>query len=181
MSTQSNLVGRARFLKALRCEPTDRPPIWMMRQAGRSLPEYLALKEGKRFTELVQDPSTAAEITLQPIRRFNYDAAVIFSDILVVAEAMGVSYELLEKGGIQVDFSLEQAHQVDALRIEGVADHIAYTDRQYLVLAEVTKALCVEYPLITAQRIVGHSDIAPGRKTDPGPAFDWQRFRHMLT
>ena len=127
MSTQSNLLGRARFLKALRCEATDRPPIWMMRQAGRSLPEYLALKEGKRFTELVQDPATAAEITLQPIRRFNYDAAVIFSDILVVAEAMGVSYELLEKGGIQVDFSLEQAHQVDALRIEGVADHIAYT------------------------------------------------------
>lgn len=66
------------------------------------------------------------------------------------------------------------------IEMEG-ADHIAYTDRQYLVLAEVTKALCVEYPLITAQRIVGHSDIAPGRKTDPGPAFDWQRFRHMLT
>ena len=60
------------------------------------------------------------------------------------------------------------------------ADNIAYTDRQYSVLAEVTLLLCAEYPSITAQRIVGHSDIAPDRKTDPGPAFDWQHFRYLL-
>ena len=67
-----------RFLNALHCRPNDRPPIWMMRQAGRSLPEYLALKEGKRFTDLVQNPEVAAEVTLQPIRRFKYDAAFFF-------------------------------------------------------------------------------------------------------
>ena len=66
------------------------------------------------------------------------------------------------------------------IEMEG-ADNIAYTDTQYKVLAEVTAALCREYPLITADRIVGHSDIAPGRKTDPGEAFDWQRYRQMLS
>lgn len=65
------------------------------------------------------------------------------------------------------------------IEMEG-ADNIAYTDHQYSVLAAVTQLLCNEYPSITAQRVVGHSDIAPGRKTDPGPAFDWQHFRYLL-
>ena len=60
------------------------------------------------------------------------------------------------------------------------ADHIAYTDEQYQMLASVTKVLCAQYPLITADRIVGHSHIAPGRKTDPGEAFDWDRYKLML-
>ena len=60
------------------------------------------------------------------------------------------------------------------------ADNIAYTERQYEVLASVTAAICVEYPQITAERIVGHSHIAPGRKTDPGEAFDWDRYKQML-
>jgi AmpD protein len=65
------------------------------------------------------------------------------------------------------------------IEMEG-ADNIAYTDRQYEVLASVTKAVCAEYPLITADRIVGHSHIAPGRKTDPGEAFDWGRYKQKL-
>ena len=122
-----NLNGRERFLNALHCRPNDRPPIWMMRQAGRSLPEYLALKEGKRFTDLVQNPEVAAEVTLQPIRRFKYDAAVIFSDILVIAEAMGVPYQLMEQGGVKVDFKLQSSADVEKLTTEGAADKIAYT------------------------------------------------------
>lgn len=65
------------------------------------------------------------------------------------------------------------------IELEG-ADNIAYTERQYEVLAEVTKVLCKQYPLIAADRILGHSDIAPGRKTDPGPAFDWGHYRSAL-
>ena len=122
-----NLNGRERFLNALHCRPNDRPPIWMMRQAGRSLPEYLALKEGKRFTDLVQNPEIAAEVTLQPIRRFKYDAAVIFSDILVIAEAMGVPYQLMEQGGVKVDFKLQSSADIEKLTTEGAADKIAYT------------------------------------------------------
>ena len=127
MSPTTNLDGRERFINALYCKPCDRPPIWMMRQAGRSLPEYRALKEGKRFTDLVQNPKVAAEVTLQPIRRFQYDAAVIFSDILVIAEAMGVPYQLMEQGGVKVDFELQSNADIEKLTPEGAADKIAYT------------------------------------------------------
>jgi uroporphyrinogen decarboxylase len=118
---------RERFLRACTCQPVDRPPIWMMRQAGRSLPEYRALKNERKFTELVQNPESAAEVTLQPIRRFGYDAAVIFSDILVIAEAMGQKYELLEQGGVKMDFELNSKADVDRLDPSAVLDHIAYT------------------------------------------------------
>lgn len=127
MSNLTTLSCRERFLRACTCEPVDRPPIWMMRQAGRSLPEYLKLKETRKFTELVQDPEMAAEVTLQPIRRFGYDAAVVFSDILVIAEAMGAKYELLEQGGVEVDFALNSKADVDRLNPKNVLDHIGYT------------------------------------------------------
>jgi len=101
------ISGYTRFLRALRAQPVDRPPIWMMRQAGRSLPEYLELKKGKNFSDLVNNPILAKEITLQPLKRFDYDAAIVFSDILVVAEMMGINYRVQDKGGVKVDFDLK--------------------------------------------------------------------------
>src|SRR6516165_3505187 len=80
--------NRERFLSACRCRAVDRPPVWLMRQAGRALPEYRALKEKHTFLELVQTPELATEATLQPIRRFGFDAAILFSDILVLAEGL---------------------------------------------------------------------------------------------
>ena len=127
MNTSETMTCRERFIHACKCEATDRPPIWMMRQAGRSLPEYRKLKEGYQFTELVQNPQMAAEVTLQPIRRFGYDAAVIFSDILVIAEAMGQKYELLEQGGVKMDFELNSKADIDKLDPSRVLDHIGYT------------------------------------------------------
>ena len=100
-----------------------------MRQAGRSLPEYRKLKEGRQFTELVQTPELAAEATLQPIRRFGYDAAIIFSDILVISEALGQPYKLLEQGGVKVDFSLNSKADIDRLDPSRVHEHIAYTPK----------------------------------------------------
>lgn len=121
------ITSRTRFLRSCKCEAVDRPPIWMMRQAGRSLPEYRALKEGRRFTELVRDPLTAAKITLQPIRRFGYDAAVIFSDILVISEALGHPYELQEKGGVKIDFALNSAKDIQNLNTSDIAGRLSYT------------------------------------------------------
>src|SRR5437763_14517746 len=85
----SPLTNRQRFLEACHCRPVDRPPVWLMRQAGRALPEYRALKKTHTFLELVQTPELAAEVTLQPIRRFDFDGAILFSDILVIAEGLG--------------------------------------------------------------------------------------------
>src|SRR6185436_12868076 len=96
--------NKDRFLDACACRPVDYPPVWLMRQAGRALPEYRALKEKHSFLELVQTPELAAEVTLQPIRRFGFDAAILFSDILVLAEGLGQPYRFSDQGGIQMDF-----------------------------------------------------------------------------
>jgi len=140
--TTNTPTGRQRFLNALHCKANDRPPIWMMRQAGRSLPEYRALKEGKRFTDLVQDPATAAEVTLQPIRRFGYDAAVIFSDILVIAEAMGVPYQLMEQGGVKVDFQLNSPADLEPLDPSQAAEKIAYTPAAIQLVRQEVEENC---------------------------------------
>src|SRR5262249_41096671 len=92
LGSRQGLSSRQRFVGACRCEATDRAPLWLMRQAGRALPEYRKLKEKHSFLELVQSPELAVEVTLQPIRRFGFDAAILFSDILVIPEAMGQPY-----------------------------------------------------------------------------------------
>ena len=122
----SDLSGRQRFLTACHCGPVDRPPIWLMRQAGRVLPEYRELKEKHSFLELVQIPELAAEVTLQPIRRFGFDAAILFSDILVIAEALGQGYHFREKGGIEMEFSLRSAQDIDQLEAGAVTDRLQY-------------------------------------------------------
>jgi uroporphyrinogen decarboxylase len=121
--------NRQRFLDACRCRPVDRPPVWLMRQAGRALPEYRAMKQKYSFLELVQNPELATEVTLQPIRRFDFDAAILFSDILVVAEGMGQPYRFREQGGIEMDFLLNSAADVDRLDEKSVVDRLDYVSR----------------------------------------------------
>src|ERR1051326_5591902 len=123
------LTNRERFLKACGCRAVDRAPVWLMRQAGRALPEYRALKDKHSFLELVQTPELAAEVTLQPIRRFNFDAAILFSDILVVAEGLGQRYQFRERGGIEMEFLLRSAADIDRLELEAVTDRLQYVAR----------------------------------------------------
>jgi uroporphyrinogen decarboxylase len=109
------MTSRERFLAACACQPLERPPLWIMRQAGRYLPEYRALKAKSSFLEMVRTPALAAEVTLQPLRRFALDAAILFSDILVIPEALGQGYHFREEGGIAMEFRLETRAQIDAL------------------------------------------------------------------
>ncbi len=109
------MTSRERFLAACACQPLERPPLWVMRQAGRYLPEYRALKAKSSFLEMVRTPALAMEVTLQPLRRFALDAAILFSDILVIPEALGQGYHFRDAGGIGMDYRLETRAQVDAL------------------------------------------------------------------
>ncbi|MDA0751229.1 MAG: uroporphyrinogen decarboxylase [Verrucomicrobia bacterium] len=129
MTNQESLTCRERFVRACRCESVDRPPIWMMRQAGRALPEYRAVKEKHSFVEIVQTPELATEVTLQPIRRFGFDAAILFSDILVVCEAMGQSYSFRETGGIEMAFPVQNAGDVDRLEVQGAVERLDYVNQ----------------------------------------------------
>ncbi|MFA5264211.1 MAG: uroporphyrinogen decarboxylase [Opitutaceae bacterium] len=109
------MTSRERFLAACACQPLSRPPIWVMRQAGRYLPEYRELKARSSFLEMVRTPELATEATLQPLRRFALDAAILFSDILVIPEALGQGYRFREEGGIAMDFTIETRAQIDGL------------------------------------------------------------------
>jgi uroporphyrinogen decarboxylase len=126
-ATTAPLSNRQRFLAACACRAVDRSPVWLMRQAGRALPEYRKLKEKHSFLELVQTPELAAEVTLQPIRRFGFDAAILFSDILVVPEAMGQPYRFRESGGVQMDFVIREAADIERLEPDAIVERLQYT------------------------------------------------------
>src|ERR1700733_10455738 len=125
-AAKAALTARERFVRAARCGPVDRPPVWLMRQAGRALPEYRKLKETYTFLQLVQTPELAAEVTLQPVRRFGFDAAILFSDILVIPEAMGQPYRFRETGGIEMDFKVQSAADIEKLSVEHVCEKLNY-------------------------------------------------------
>lgn len=104
------------FLRAVRGEETERPPVWLMRQAGRILPQYRAVRASlSGFIELVTTPDRVAEVTIQPVDELDVDAAIIFSDILVIPEAMGLPYEMIEKKGPNFPRTIQSQADIDAL------------------------------------------------------------------
>src|SRR3954465_3373725 len=105
-----------RFLRACRREPVDCTPVWFMRQAGRYLPEYQEVRAGHSILEVCKTPGLAVEVTLQPVRRFAVDAAIIFADILLPLEPMGLSLSFAAGEGPVIANPIRSAGDVAALR-----------------------------------------------------------------
>src|SRR5262245_15015517 len=116
LTLEKKIVRSERFLKACRREKVDCTPIWIMRQAGRYLPEYRKLREQHAMLELAKTPELAARATLQPVERFELDAAILFSDIMVPLWVMGVPFRIEESVGPIIDIPIRSEAQVKALR-----------------------------------------------------------------
>jgi uroporphyrinogen decarboxylase len=107
----------SRFLDAANRRPADTTPVWLMRQAGRSLPEYRRLRERWKLVDIVAQPELCAEVTLQPVQRLGVDAAVMFADIMLPLRGMGVEFELVEDVGPVIARPIESAADVARLRV----------------------------------------------------------------
>lgn len=118
---------RERFLRACRREPVDCTPIWLMRQAGRYMPEYRAVRERYSFLEMVKTPELAAEITLQPVVAFDIDAAIVFADILPPLEGMGLQLTFEKGEGPVIHNPLRTTADIEALRRPDPRETVAYT------------------------------------------------------
>lgn len=114
------------FIRACKREATERTPIWIMRQAGRYLPEYMAVREKTDFLTLCKTPELASEVTVQPVDIIGVDAAILFSDILVIPEAMGMHLELIESKGPVFHEPIRTAADIDRLETEGITERLQY-------------------------------------------------------
>ncbi len=133
------------FLDALQGKEVQRPPVWMMRQAGRFLPEFRALRDKYDFFTRCQTPELAADITLMPVKRFPIDAAILFSDILVVPQAMGMPFEMKESVGPYLPNPISSLEDIEKLQNPDVEESLGYVFKAIDITLE---KLNNEIPLI---------------------------------
>ncbi|MBI5240951.1 MAG: uroporphyrinogen decarboxylase [Elusimicrobia bacterium] len=134
-----------RFLRACRKQPVDTVPVWIMRQAGRYLPEYMEVRRQHDFLTVCKTPELAAQVTLQPVDRLGVDAAILFSDILIPVEAMGVPLQFLEKKGPVLGQGVRDRSAVEALRVPDPVRSLGFVLDAIRVLR---KRLADKVPLI---------------------------------
>jgi len=134
-----------RFLKACRREPVDATPIWLMRQAGRYMAQYRALRERYSILELIKTPDLATEVTMQPINAFNLDAAIIFADILTLLESLGLHLEFIKGDGPVIHNPLRTAADVAALTLRPPEEAMDFTLE---AIKQVRRELDGKVPLI---------------------------------
>lgn len=139
-------IQHSLFMRALRREPVPRTPVWIMRQAGRYLPEYRKTREqAGDFLSLCKNPELACEVTLQPLRRYALDAAILFSDILTIPDAMGLGLHFAEGEGPVFTKPLRSVEAINALELPAMADSLGYvSEAASLIRQEMPK----ELPLI---------------------------------
>ena len=127
MSNSLSHLDNDRFLRALLKQPVDTTPVWIMRQAGRYLPEYKATrKRAGSFMDLCKNADLASEVTLQPLERFDLDAAILFSDILTIPDAMGLGLYFAEGEGPEFERPLRNRAAIEALGVPDPEGELGY-------------------------------------------------------
>ncbi len=143
----SEPIRQSRFLKACKCEEVDTTPIWLMRQAGRYMPEYRALREKHSLLEICKTPELACEVTLQPLR-LGVDAAILFADILLPLEPMGAPFEFAKGEGPVVHTPIRTVAQIDALRVIDPEEGLGYVLRAIRAIHAALSTRAPRVPLI---------------------------------
>jgi uroporphyrinogen decarboxylase len=160
------------LLRALRREPVDRTPVWFMRQAGRYLPEYGALREGRDVLDSCRDPELVVDLTLQPLRRMPLDAAIVFSDIMVPLAAVGIPVRIEAGRGPVLDAPIRDAAAIDAVRpLEPEIDEPFLTESIRLLVKEL------EVPLIG---FAGAPFTLASYLVEGGPSRSFERTKALL-
>ena len=134
-----------RFLKACRREPVDVTPVWFMRQAGRYMAEYRALRQRYSLLEICAQPDLATEVTLQPVNRIDVDAAILFSDLLLPLEPMGLPFDFIKGEGPQIEQPINDAADIDRLRMFEPREKLAHV---LTAIVQIQRELDGRVPLI---------------------------------
>lgn len=161
------------FLRACRREPVERTPVWFMRQAGRSLPEYRAARGSESILDAVQRPELAAELTLQPVRRYGVDAAILFSDIVVPLAAVGFGVEVVAGRGPVVERPFASAEDLGRLRPLETAEDLPYVAQTVKLVVDELEGL----PLIG---FAGAPFTLSSYLVEGGPSRDYARTKALM-
>src|SRR5881396_1886980 len=162
------------FLDACARRQTAFTPVWLMRQAGRYMPEYRAMRERYGFLELCKNPEAAAEVTLQPVERLGVDAAILFADILLVLEPLGVGLEFTKGGGPHIERPVRSAEDVERLRPVAVDEAVPFV---FETVRLVRKALSDRVPLIG---FAGAPFTLASYLVEGGPSREFLRAKRLM-
>ncbi len=137
--------GESRFLRACRLERVDATPVWFMRQAGRYMADYRALRQNYTLLQLCRTPDLATEITLQPVRRIEVDAAILFSDLLLPLEPMGIPFDFVKDEGPAIEHPIRSADDIDRVRAIDPRESLPFT---FEAIRQIKRELAGRVPLI---------------------------------
>ncbi|MGZ3633847.1 MAG: uroporphyrinogen decarboxylase, partial [Parachlamydiaceae bacterium] len=171
------------LLDALQGKNLSRPPVWLMRQAGRYMPDYRALRQKYSFLEMVHTPELAAQVTLLPIEQLGVDAAILFSDILVIVEALGMKLHFDDGAGPRIECPLSGSHDVDSLPTPDIEHSLAYVKQAIQGLVPNLKVPLIGFsgaPFTIASYMIEGRSSRDLRKTKQWMLQDPKSFHKLL-
>ena len=167
-------LSNGRFLRACRRQPVDRTPVWFMRQAGRYMAEYRALRQKYTLLQLCRAPDLATQVTLQPVQRIEVDAAILFSDLLLPLEPLGIPFDFIQNEGPSIERPVRSAADIDRLRRFEPREALGYVLE---AIKQITRELPGRMPLIG---FAGAPFTLASYAIEGGPSKDFARTKALM-